>query len=462
MSWLRSGWRSKESPFIPVYPDPIALRQAEDQLKVFPPLVFAGEVVQLKSELARVAEGKAFLLQGGDCAETFADFDTFNIRDTFRVLMQMSLIMAYVGEKPVVRIGRVAGQFAKPRSNPTEVVEGIEIPTYKGDMINSPEPTAAARTPDPTRMIRAYFQSAATLNLLRAFAGGGYADPHRAGQWLLDFMDHSAVREKYMAIVRQIDKSLAGMRALAGADAVVPARKVDFYCSHEALFLPYEEAMCRIDSISGKPVATSGHFLWLGERTRDPDGPHVQLLSGVMNPVGIKCGSKVDVSGLEKILERINPENEQGKIVLILRAGIKNAPRVYSRLIRDIKTAGHSVVWCIDPMHGNPQKGAQGVKTRYFSEIVEECRIFVDVCRAERVHPGGAHLEMTGRNVTECLGGTDRVEDLTENYATGCDPRLNASQALELAFALAEHMAMGRDKDTAIGKVYSGRLSAIL
>ena len=444
MSWSRGGWRLRKSNHVPEYPDPGALRDAEDRLKSYPPLVFAGEVRQLKADLARVAAGEAFLLQGGDCAETFADFNTFNIRDTFRVLLQMALILTFVGEKPVVRVGRVAGQFAKPRSNPTEKgPDGEEILTYRGDMINDGAATAKGRIPDPERMIRAYFQSAATLNLLRAFAGGGYADIHKAGKWLLDFVGNSPAREKYEFLARSINKTLEVMLAYdsfgnRGQDYM---QRIDFYSSHEALFLPYEEALCRNDSLTGDPVAASGHFLWLGERTRDPEGPHVEFLRGVINPIGIKCGPKADPQSIERILEKVNPTNEKGRVTLILRAGVDKAEFVYSKLIREMSAAGRSVVWCVDPMHGNPRLDEAGFKTRFFTDIVHECRIFIDVCRAEGVHPGGVHLEMTGKNVTECKGGADAVDDLSGNYETLCDPRLNASQALELAFAVAEQLA---------------------
>ncbi|MCL2001080.1 MAG: 3-deoxy-7-phosphoheptulonate synthase [Planctomycetes bacterium] len=447
MSWSRGSWRSsKGSHQIPAYPDSAALRDAEDRLKTYPPLVFAGEIRQLKVELARVAEGKAFLLQGGDCVETFADFNTFNIRDTFRVLLQMALILTFVGEKPVVRVGRVAGQFAKPRSVPVEkTADGAEIMTYRGDMINAVEETVGARTPDPERMLRAYFQSAATLNLLRAFAGGGYADLHRAGKWLLDFVGKSQVRDKYENLAKSINKTLGVMRAYEEREERTGGRdqRVDFYSSHEALFLPYEEALCRNDSLTGDPVAVSAHCLWLGERTRDPEGPQVEFLRGVINPLGIKCGPKAEPQAVERLLEKLNPVNEKGRIILILRAGVNKAEWAYSRFVREMASAGREVVWCIDPMHGNSRLNESGVKTRLFSDILHECKIFIDVCRAEKVHPGGLHLEMTGKNVTECLGGADDVCDLSSHYETSCDPRLNASQALELAFAVAEHLTRG-------------------
>ena len=444
MSWSRGSWRSKELLHIPDYPCPGLLREAEEKLKIYPPLVFAGEVRQLKSELIRVSEGQAFLLQGGDCAETFADFHTLSIRDTFRVLLQMALIFTFVGEKPVVKVGRVAGQFAKPRSAATENVDGEEILTYRGDMINSHEPTKEARTPDPERMLQAYFQSAATLNLLRAFAGGGYADLYRAGRWLLDFVGNSAVREKYEFLVTSINKTLGVMRAYSqpteSPELTPAAQKIDFYNSHEALFLPYEEALARNDSLTGDPVATSAHFLWLGERTRDLQSPQVEFLRGIINPVGVKCGPNTDGQDLERVIDRLNPDNEKGKIVLILRAGVDKAEKAYKSLIKGIRRSGRSVVWMVDPMHGNPKSDGNGVKTRMFSDILRESMIFIDVCRSENVHPGGLHLEMTGKNVTECLGGSDKVEDLSCNYNTQCDPRLNASQSLELAFAFSEHM----------------------
>ncbi|MDR1518814.1 MAG: 3-deoxy-7-phosphoheptulonate synthase [Planctomycetota bacterium] len=442
MSWSRGSWRSQKTRQIPDYPDPAELRNAEDRLKTYPPLVFAGEIRRLKAELARVAAGDGFLLQGGDCAETFADFNTFNIRDTFRVLLQMALILTFVGEKPVIKVGRVAGQFAKPRSNPTEKTPDGEILTYRGDMINSHDP--AGRTPDPERMIRSYFQSAATLNLLRAFASGGYADIHTASKWLLDFVGGSPARERYETLAKSIDKTIGVMRAYGkfANDAVEGhPQGIDFYSSHEALFLPYEEALCRNDSLTGDPVAASAHFLWLGERTRDANGPHTEFLRGVINPLGIKCGPGADAREVERLLEKLNPGNEPGRITLILRAGVDKAENVYSRLIREMVSAGREVVWCVDPMHGNPRQTASGVKTRHFADILRECGIFIDVCRAEKVHPGGLHLEMTGKNVSECLGGADAVEDLSRSYETTCDPRLNASQALELAFAVAERLS---------------------
>ncbi len=442
MSWSRGSWRSKPLLHIPEYPEPCRLREAEERLRTYPPLVFAGEVRHLKSALAEAAAGRAFVLQGGDCAETFDDFHTLNIRDSFRVLLQMALILTFVGEKPVVKIGRVAGQFAKPRSSATETAGGQNILTYRGDMINSNEPTPEARRPDPERMIRAYFQSAATLNLLRAFSSGGYADLFRAGRWLLDFVGRSAVREKYESLVGNINKTLGVMRAYSQPEApeLMPsAHKVDYYASHEALFLPYEEALARNDSLTGDPVATSAHFLWLGERTRDPDSPQVEFLRGVINPLGVKCGPDAKPSELERLLDRLNPDNEKGRVTLILRAGVARASEAYGTLIRGLKHSGREILWMVDPMHGNP-KNDNGIKTRMFSDVLGESKIFIDVCRREGVHPGGLHLEMTGKNVTECLGGSDTVEDLSCNYNTLCDPRLNASQSLELAFAFSEHM----------------------
>ncbi|MDR3211095.1 MAG: 3-deoxy-7-phosphoheptulonate synthase [Planctomycetota bacterium] len=439
MSWSRESWRSSKDPYLPEYPDPQALELAGEKLKTYPPLVFAGEVRQLKAELALAGSGKSYILQGGDCAETFADFTALGIRDTFRVLLQMALIFTFVGEKPVIRLGRVAGQFAKPRSAATEVVAGEEVMTYRGDMINGIEPNPRSRTPDPERMLEAYFHSAATLNLLRAFAGGGYADLYRAGKWLFDFVGNSSVRHQYENLVKNINKTLSVMRAYTESGPP-SAQKVDLYCSHEALFLPYEEALARNDSLTGDPVATSAHFLWLGERTRHLESPQVEFLRGLINPVGIKCGPKVAGESLEPLLERLDPHQEPGRITLILRAGVNQAEKVYSRLIRTVKASGRPVVWMLDPMHGNPRHDSTGLKTRYFSDILTECEVFINVCRAEGVHPAGFHLEMTGKNVTECIGGSDRVENLQSRYETTCDPRLNASQALEMAFAIAEYL----------------------
>ncbi|MCC8164884.1 MAG: 3-deoxy-7-phosphoheptulonate synthase [Planctomycetes bacterium] len=444
MSWSRGSWRSKQLLHIPEYPDPAALRSAEDRLKKCPPLIFAGEVRHLKSSLARAADGHAFLLQGGDCAENFEEFNTKYIRDTFRVLLQMSLILTFVGEKPVVKVGRVAGQYAKPRSAATEIVNGEEILTYRGDMINSPEPTPEGRRPDPDRMLQAYFHSAATLNLLRAFATGGYADLFRAGRWLLDFVGKSAVRKKYENLSRGINKTLGVMRAYTQPDIpeLIPAaNQVEFYSSHEALFLPYEEALAREDSLTGDPVAGSAHFLWIGERTRRLDSPQVEFLRGVINPIGIKCGPGADPAEMEKLLDILNPDNEKGKITIILRAGVDKAEAAYRQLFREFKGSGREVLWSVDPMHGNPKSDGNGTKTRMFADILREVEIFIDVCRAEGVIPGGVHLEMTGKDVTECLGGSDRVEDLSMSYDTLCDPRLNASQSLELAFEIAERLS---------------------
>lgn len=439
MTWSRETWRSLPPLHMPQYPDPAQLEAEVSALKTYPPLVFAGEVRQLKERLALAAMGQSYVLQGGDCAETFADFTTLNIRDTFRVLLQMSLILTYVGEKPVVKIGRVAGQFSKPRSNPTETVNGTEILTYRGDMINSAEPTPQARTPDPERMTRAYFQSAATLNLLRAFAGGGYADLYQAGKWLLHFVGNSAVREKYEALAGSINKTVSVMHAYSRTD-MPPQNQVDYYASHEALFLPYEEALTRNDSLTGDPVCTSGHLLWIGERTRDPSSPQVEFLRGIINPLGIKVGPKADPDDLRRLLSVLNPENEPGRITLIIRAGVQHAADTCVRIMRAMQRDNASVVWLTDPMHGNPTTDPSGIKTRLFSNILRETEIFIDTCRAEGVHPGGMHLEMTGKNVTECLGGSDTVSDLSCNYNTQCDPRLNASQSLELAFAFSERV----------------------
>lgn len=444
MSWSRSSWRGLRSPHIPEYPDPEALRAVEDTLKNYPPLVFAGEVRQLKAELARVADGDGFILQAGDCAETFADFNTFNVRDTFRLMLQMALILTFVGEKPVTRIGRVAGQFAKPRSNATEPsADGDDILTYRGDMINGFGATAASRAPDPGRMERAYFQSAATLNLLRAFAGGGYADMHTAGKWLLDFVENGRARKKYELLAKKIHKTLNVMRAYDDGGREPARQRIDFYSSHEALFLPYEEALCRNDSLTGDPVAASAHFIWIGERTRDPNGPHVEFLRGVINPIGIKCGPDAQPGSPERLLEKLNPLNEGGRITIILRAGADRAERAFSRIIRELQAAGRKVAWCVDPMHGNTRTVDRGIKTRMLSDILRESKTFIDVCRAENVHPGGFHLEMTGKNVTECVGREVGRDDLAKNYDSCCDPRLNASQALEFAFETAGHLSRG-------------------
>ncbi|PRX29776.1 3-deoxy-D-arabinoheptulosonate-7-phosphate synthase [Meinhardsimonia xiamenensis] len=441
--WTKSGWRDKPRIQMPDYPDKEALARVEAQLASFPPLVFAGETRKLKAELAAAARGEAFLLQGGDCAESFAEFSADNIRDTFKVLLQMAMVLTWGAKVPVVKVGRMAGQMAKPRSSPTEVVNGVELPSYRGDIINGFEFTPEARTPDPNRMLQAYTQSAATLNLLRAFSTGGFADLHRVHAWTLGFTK-SAEAARYRDMANRIADALDFMTAAGITPENNPEiTSVDFYTSHEALLLEYEEALCRIDSTTGKPVAGSGHMIWIGDRTRQPDGAHVEFARGVQNPIGLKCGPSLTTDDLKRLIEKLNPENEPGRLTLIARFGAGKVGEHLPRLIRAVQEEGAVVVWSCDPMHGNTIKSATGYKTRPFEAVLREVREFFAVHQAEGTIPGGVHFEMTGRDVTECTGGVRALtdEDLSDRYHTACDPRLNASQALELAFLVAEELS---------------------
>jgi 3-deoxy-7-phosphoheptulonate synthase len=445
--WNPASWRTKPVRQVPEYVDNDALWTVETRLKTYPPLVFAGEARNLTTALGAVADGKAFLLQGGDCAESFAEFHPDNIRDTFRVLLQMAVVLTYAGAMPVVKVGRIAGQFAKPRSEPTETREGVTLPSYRGDNINGIDFDEASRQPDPNRLIQAYGQSAATLNLLRAFATGGYADLHNVHRWLLGFVADSASGERYRALAERISDALEFMQACGVTPEVVPQlRTTDFYTSHEALLLGYEQALTRIDSTSGDWYDTSAHMLWIGDRTRDPEGAHVEFMRGIKNPLGLKCGPSLTDADLLKLLDVLNPENKAGRITLICRFGADKAAEKLPKLIRTVAREGRKVVWSCDPMHGNTVKSATGFKTRPFDRVMKELKTFFEVHRAEGTHAGGVHLELTGQNVTECLGGAQAIseEDLSSRYHTHCDPRLNASQAVELAFQMAEGLRAER------------------
>ena len=452
-TWSKSHWRRKPRIQMPDYPDQPALAAAEAQLSKYPPLVFAGEARRLKRELAGVALGERFLLQGGDCAESFAEFSADNIRDTFKVMLQMAMVLTYGAKVPVVKIGRMAGQFAKPRSTPTEVKGGVELPSYRGDIINELDFTSEARMPNPARMLQAYTQAAATLNLVRAFSTGGFADIHRVHAWTLGFTDQDDA-EKYRDMAGRIQDSLDFMTA-AGLTSETNHQlaTVDFYTSHEALLLEYEEALCRNDSTSGKWLAGSGHMIWIGDRTRQPDGAHVEFCRGVLNPIGIKCGPSLSRSDLKQLLEILNPTREAGRIVLINRFGAGAVGDHMPRLIRAVEEEAHPVVWCCDPMHGNTIKSDSGYKTRPFDSVLREVQDFFGVHRAEGTVAGGVHFEMTGQDVTECTGGVRAVtdEDLSSRYHTACDPRLNASQSLELAFLVAEELSRSREALRAAG-----------
>ena len=449
MSWRPDSWRARPALHVPTdYPDPAALSAVEKELSGYPPLVFAGEVRTLRSSLAAVARGEAFLLQGGDCAESFREFHPNNIRDTFRVILQMSVALTFGAAMPVVKVGRIAGQFAKPRSEPIETRDGVTLPSYRGDIINGMEFTPEARVPDPQRILKAYGQAAATLNLIRAFATGGYADLHNVHRWNLEFVSGNPQGDRYREIADRISETLMFMEACGvNGKEVRSVREVEFYTSHEALLLGVEEAMTRVDSTSGRWYDTSAHMIWIGDRTRQLDGAHIEFCRGVENPIGVKCGPSLNPDELLRILDVLNPKNEAGRIVLIARFGSKKVGAGLPPLIRAVKKAGREVVWSCDPMHGNIMKTDSGYKTRRFESILEEVGAFFDVCRAEGAYPGGVHFEMTGQNVTECLGGAVDISegDLSSRYHTHCDPRLNASQALELAFILADRLKVARD-----------------
>jgi 3-deoxy-7-phosphoheptulonate synthase len=438
--WTPESWRKAPIQQSPVYRDAAALADVERQLAGFPPLLFAGEARKLKRALARVAAGDAFLLQGGDCAESFAEHSADNIRDFLRVFLQMAVVMTFAAASPVVKVGRIAGQFAKPRSAPTEKVNGVELPSYRGDIINDTAFTAEAREPDPRRQLMAYRQSAATLNLIRAFATGGYANLENAHRWMLGFVKDSPQSERYEKLANQITETLGFMRAIGlDAESHQELRQTDFYTSHEALLLGYEQALTRVDSTTGDHYATSGHMLWIGDRTRQPDHAHVEFLRGVKNPIGLKCGPSMTADGLMQLVDRLNPMNEPGRLTLIGRFGADKIGDHLPALIRAVQKEGRSVVWSCDPMHGNTITAA-GYKTRPFDRIMSEIRSFFAVHQAEGSFAGGIHLEMTGKNVTECMGGARAIgeADLSGSYDTSCDPRLNAEQSIEVAFLVAE------------------------
>jgi len=441
--WQTDSWRQYKAKHIPKYPDMDHLADVEKTLKDFPPLVFAGEVRSLKKSLADVAEGRGFLLQGGDCAESFSEFHADNIRDTFRVILQMAVILTSGANLPVVKVGRMAGQFAKPRSSETEIIDGVELPSYTGDIINSIQFDETKRQPDPERLLKAYSQAASTLNLLRAFADGGYADLRHVNSWNMGFVKSGPQGERYRYLAHQIQESLNFMEALGITSSNTPQlRRVSYFTSHEALLLPYEEALTRVDSTSGDVYNTSAHFVWIGDRTRFKDSAHVEFCRGIQNPIGIKCGPSLDPDDLIQFLDILNPKDEAGRITLITRFGHDKVKDYLPQLIRKVQEEGRSVVWSCDPMHGNTIKSSDGVKTRRFDQILAEVKKNIQIHKAEGSYAGGIHLEMTGQNVTECTGGLDDISeaDLSDRYHTHCDPRLNANQAIELAFLLADEL----------------------
>ncbi len=444
--WTKTDWRAMPRVQMPDYTDAARLETVEQRLATYPPLVFAGEARKLKAKLGAAGRGEAFLLQGGDCAESFSAFNADGIRDTFKVMLQMAMVLTYGAKVPVVKVGRMAGQFAKPRSAPTETVNGTELPSYRGDIINGFDFTPEARIPEPERMLQAYTQAAATLNLLRAFSTGGYADVHKVHAWTLGFTG-APEAEKYRDMANRITDTLDFMEAAGIRDEAAHAlQTVEFYTSHEALLLEYEEALTRVDSTSGKWLAGSGHMIWIGDRTRQPDGAHVEFARGVQNPIGLKCGPTMTSGHLKALLAKLNPNNEEGRLTLIARFGAGTVGEHLPRLIKAVQEEGANVTWSCDPMHGNTIKSSSGYKTRPFDSVLREVREFFGVHNAEGTVPGGVHFEMTGADVTECTGGVRAVsdEDLSDRYHTACDPRLNASQSLELAFLVSEELSHRR------------------
>ena len=442
-TWSPSSWREKPILQQPTYPDKTKLDNVLNELKNYPPLVFAGEARSLKEQLSNVAAGKAFLLQGGDCAESFSEFHADNIRDTFKALMQMAVVMTYAGGVPVVKVGRLGGQFAKPRSSDSETLDGVTLDSYRGDIINGIDFNKAARVPDPERMIKAYNQATATQNLLRAFASGGLADLHQVNKWNLDFARQSEVGAKYEKLAEDIEQSLKFMEACGVTSKTFRTlRETDFFTSHEALLLPYEEAFTRKDSLTGEWYNVAAHMVWIGDRTRQLDGAHVEYMKGIKNPIGIKAGPSMQADDLVKLAQAVNPENEAGRLNIIVRMGANKVGENMPQLIRAIEREGLNVVWSCDPMHGNTIKSSNNYKTRPVDAILTEMKQFFQVHRAEGTFGGGVHLEMTGKNVTECIGGSFAVteEDLSSRYHTHCDPRLNADQSLELAFLIADSL----------------------
>ena len=444
--WTPASWRGFPIQQAPSYPDQAASDAVEARLRRYPPLVFAGEARRLKQQLALASEGRAFVLQGGACAESFSEFTADIIRDTFRVLLQMSVVLTFGAKVPVVKLGRMAGQFAKPRSADTETEGGRSLPSYRGDIINGSAFTALSRIPDPERMETGYFQSAGTLNLLRAFASGGYANLHQVHRWNLGFVARSPLAARYQDLAQRIDETLDFMGACGLAANAPQINETEFYTSHEALLLPYEQALTRVDSTTDEWYGCSAHFLWIGDRTRQPDGAHVEFLRGVRNPIGIKVGPTSTADGLLHLLDILNPEDEPGRITLISRMGAEGVRRHLPPLLRAVQQAGRRVTWLCDPMHGNTISTASKIKTRSFDAILSEVRGFFDVFAGEGALPGGVHIEMTGQDVTECVGGAHQLTeaDLGDRYETFCDPRLNAEQSLEMAFLIAGELTARR------------------
>lgn len=446
-NWSARSWRDKPIQQQPQYASLNELQMVEQQLKKFPPLVFAEEIRALRAQLGRVSQGHGFLLQGGDCAESFSDFTAPKIRDTFKVILQMAVVMTFAGSCPVTKVARMAGQYAKPRSSDIESIDGVSLPSYRGDIINGADFTEQARQPDPNRMINAYHHSAATLNLLRAFAQGGLADLHKVHKWNMSFVEANPLKEKYMQVAEQIQSALKFMEVLGiNAESNATIHETQLFTSHEALLLPYEEALTRTDTLTGLPYDCSAHMVWIGERTRQIDHAHVEFMRGIHNPLGVKIGPTTKPDDVIQLLDLLNPQNEPGRMTLITRMGADNLGDALPNIVRRVKAEGRHVVWSSDPMHGNTVKAENGLKTRNFEAIHRELRQFFAVHQAEGTYPGGVHLEMTGEDVTECTGGAYQISehDLTQRYRTQCDPRLNADQVLELAFLVADSLKEAR------------------
>lgn len=446
-NWSARSWRDRPIQQQPNYPDPAQLSNVEQQLKMFPPLVFAEEIRALRRQLGQVSQGQGFLLQGGDCAESFADFNAPKIRDTFKVILQMAIVLTFAGSCPVTKVARMAGQYAKPRSSDLETIDGVALPSYRGDIINGPEFTEAARVPDAQRMLQAYHHSAATLNLLRAFAQGGLADLHKVHKWNMSFVAANPLKDKYLQVAEQIQSALKFMEVVGiTADTNATIHETQLFTSHEALLLPYEEALTRTDTLTGLPYDCSAHMVWIGERTRQLDHAHIEFMRGIHNPIGVKIGPTTKPDEVIALLDALNPENEPGRMTIITRMGADNLAAALPAIVRKVKSEGRHVVWSSDPMHGNTVKAENGLKTRNFDAIHQELRQFFAVHQAEGTYPGGVHLEMTGEDVTECTGGAYQIseQDLTQRYRTQCDPRLNADQVLELAFLVADSLREAR------------------
>ena len=442
-NWQPDSWRAKPILQQPEYEDKAELAKVEETLSSYPPLVFAAEARELRRQLGQVCEGKGFLLQGGDCAESFSEFNAPKIRDTFKVLLQMAIVLTFAGRCPVTKVARMAGQYAKPRSSDFETINGVTLPSYRGDIINSFEFTEAARRPDPQRLVEAYHRSSATLNLLRAFAQGGLADLHEVNRWNMAFLENNPQKDKYLDLSRRIQDTLEFMDVIGLNATNTPSlHETSLFTSHEALLLNYEQSLTRIDTLTGKPYDCSAHMVWIGERTRQLDHAHIEFFRGINNPVGVKVGPSMEEDELIRLIDALNPNNNPGRLTLITRMGADKLEANLPRLLRRVKAEGRNVVWSSDPMHGNTFSASSGYKTRNFDAILSEIKQFFQAHEAEGTYAGGIHLEMTGQHVTECTGGAYQIsdEDLKEAYKTQCDPRLNADQVLEMAFLVADHL----------------------